>query len=75
MTWFDLYHTLWITIQDFMRLVVRFHGNYKSLTATWPTERRLFFGGSLAYRFRDYTDDSLREPPVDFGEAAGNERW
>ena len=31
--------------------------------------------GSLAYLFRDYVDDSIREPIVDFGSAVGNERW
>jgi hypothetical protein len=31
--------------------------------------------GSLAYLFRDYTDDGDRALPVDFDEAAGNERW
>jgi hypothetical protein len=31
--------------------------------------------GSLAYLFRDYHDDNIREPIVDFGEAVGNEKW
>jgi hypothetical protein len=31
--------------------------------------------GSLAYLFRGYTDDGIREPIVDFGEAVGEERW
>ena len=31
--------------------------------------------GSLACLFNDYTDDGIREPIVDFGEAIGNERW
>jgi hypothetical protein len=31
--------------------------------------------GSLAYLFRNYTDDGIREPIVDFGEAVGNEQW
>ena len=31
--------------------------------------------GSLAWLFRDYVDDGIREPPLDFGEAAGNEQW
>jgi hypothetical protein len=30
--------------------------------------------GSLAYLFRDYVDDGVREPLVNFGEAVGNER-
>ena len=41
-----------------------------------PTEsRNLIDDGSLAYLFRDYTDDGIREPIVDFGDAVGNERW
>ena len=31
--------------------------------------------GSLTYLFEAYTDDGIREPIVDFGEAVGNERW
>ena len=31
--------------------------------------------GSLAYLFRDYVDDGIREPVVDFGSAVGNEKW
>ena len=31
--------------------------------------------GSLAYLFKDYTDDGIREPVVDFGPAVGNEQW
>ena len=31
--------------------------------------------GSLAYLFRDYVDDGIREPIVDFGNAVGNEKW
>jgi hypothetical protein len=31
--------------------------------------------GSLAYLFRDYLDDDIREPIVNFGEAVGNEKW
>ncbi|MDR1858749.1 MAG: hypothetical protein LBQ69_04695 [Treponema sp.] len=30
--------------------------------------------GSLAYLFRDYVDDGIREPIVDFGNAVGNEQ-
>jgi hypothetical protein len=29
--------------------------------------------GSLAYLFRDYVDDGIREPIIDFGKAVGNE--
>ena len=31
--------------------------------------------GSLAYLFRNYIDDGIREPIVDFGRAVGNEQW
>ena len=31
--------------------------------------------GSLAYLFKDYVDDGIREPIVNFGNAVGNERW
>jgi|GEM_PF-3528793 len=31
--------------------------------------------GSLAYLFKDYTDDGIREPVVDFELAVGNEQW
>jgi len=31
--------------------------------------------GSLSYLFRDYVDDGISEPIVDFGNAVGNEQW
>ena len=31
--------------------------------------------GSLAFLFKDYIDDGIREPIIDFGEAIGNEQW
>jgi len=31
--------------------------------------------GSLSYLFKDYVDDGIREPIVDFGSAVGNEKW
>jgi len=31
--------------------------------------------GSLAYLFRNYVDDGIREPIIDFGNAVGNEKW
>ena len=31
--------------------------------------------GSLAYLFKDFIDDGIREPIIDFGEAIGNEQW
>ena len=40
-----------------------------------PLEKPVVDDGSLAYLFKDYTDDGLREPLVDFGAAVGNEKW
>ena len=31
--------------------------------------------GSLDFLFRDYVDDGIREPIVNFGRAVGNEQW
>jgi hypothetical protein len=31
--------------------------------------------GSLQFLFRDYIDDNIREPIIDFGKAVGNEKW
>jgi hypothetical protein len=31
--------------------------------------------GSLEYLFREYHDDGIREPRVNFGEAVGKEQW
>jgi len=31
--------------------------------------------GSLDYLFKNYKDDGIREPIVDFGKAVGNEQW
>jgi hypothetical protein len=31
--------------------------------------------GSLDFIFKDYTDDYIREPIVNFGRAVGNEQW
>jgi hypothetical protein len=31
--------------------------------------------GTIEYLFRNYVDDHIREPLVDFGEAVGNEKW
>jgi hypothetical protein len=40
-----------------------------------PTSDKSPDDGSLAYLFKDYKDDGIREPIVDFGEAVGNEQW
>jgi len=31
--------------------------------------------GSLEFLFKDYIDDGVREPIVNFGRAVGNEQW
>jgi antitoxin MazE len=31
--------------------------------------------GGLAFLFKDYEDDGIREPLIDFGESIGNEAW
>jgi hypothetical protein len=31
--------------------------------------------GSLDFLFRDYIDDCIREPIINFGRAVGNEQW
>lgn len=40
-----------------------------------PVSKKPLDDGSLAYLFKDYTDDGIREPIVDFGEAIGDEQW
>ena len=40
-----------------------------------PSSKKTIDDGSLEYLFRDYKDDGIREPPVDFGKSVGNERW
>ena len=31
--------------------------------------------GSLDFIFKDYIDDGIREPIINFGKAIGNEQW
>ena len=31
--------------------------------------------GSLKFLFKNYTDDGIREPIINFGKAVGNEQW
>ncbi|MCL2719784.1 MAG: hypothetical protein FWD47_00400 [Treponema sp.] len=31
--------------------------------------------GSLDFLFKDYIDDGIREPIMNFGKAVGNEQW
>ena len=40
-----------------------------------PVPEKYIDDGSLAYLFKDYIDDGIREPVVDFGKAVGNELW
>ena len=40
-----------------------------------PLPKESIDDGSLAYLFKDYIDDCIREPIVDFGAAIGNEQW
>jgi hypothetical protein len=40
-----------------------------------PLSDEIVDDGSLAYLFRGFTDDGIREPIVDFGKAVGNEKW
>ena len=48
-------------------VIVTFLGN--------PVSSKLEDDGSLSFLFRDYTDDGLREPIINFGTAVGNEQW
>ena len=40
-----------------------------------PSSKKTIDDGSLEYLFRDYKDDGIREPIVDFGNAVGKEQW
>ena len=40
-----------------------------------PMSEKADDDGSLAYLFKDYSDDGIREPIIDFGVAIGNEQW
>ena len=40
-----------------------------------PASENPLDNGSLEYLFRDYIDDGIREPIVDFGNAVGNEQF
>ncbi|MDR1473324.1 MAG: hypothetical protein LBI41_01975 [Lactobacillales bacterium] len=56
--------------------------NAQSLLAEKTNDNRLVLSlasdkddGSLAYLFKDYRDDGLREKPLDFDESVGEELW
>ena len=40
-----------------------------------PAFERPVDDGSLGFLFKDYKDDGIREPIVDFGKAVVNEQW
>ena len=40
-----------------------------------PISNRSVDDGSLDFLFRDYIDDGIREPLINFGQAVGNEKW
>ena len=67
-----------VTIPDDHRLVIDVPREIPSgmviLTFT-PAKAEAADDGSLAYLFKNYKDDGVREPIVGFGEAVGNEQW
>ena len=40
-----------------------------------PHDEKPIDDGSLEFLFKDYVDDGVREPLVDFGVPVGNEKW
>ena len=40
-----------------------------------PASTKPVDNGSMEYLFKDYLDDGIREPIIDFGTAVGNEKW
>ena len=40
-----------------------------------PVSDKPIDDGSLDFTFRDYIDDGIREPIINFGRAVGNEQW
>jgi hypothetical protein len=69
-----------VSINHECEMIVTFFENRPSVEAEHSTGSQRGEGfppddGSLAWLFRDYKDDGIREPIVDFGPAAGNERW
>ncbi|GAB2027036.1 AbrB/MazE/SpoVT family DNA-binding domain-containing protein [Lactovum odontotermitis] len=56
--------------------------NAKSFNAEISEDHQLILSvaedqddGSLAYLFKEYEDDGIREPLIDFGESMGEEAW
>jgi hypothetical protein len=54
---------------------VKVSGHKKAILTILEEETPIHDNGSLAYLFRDYHDDTIREPLIDFGQAVGNEKW
>ena len=40
-----------------------------------PVSPKSVDDGSLEFLFKNYIDDGIREPIVNFGKAVGNEKW
>jgi len=40
-----------------------------------PIPNKSIDDGSLGFLFRNYLDDGIREPIINFGRAVGNEQW
>ena len=40
-----------------------------------PSSAKIIDDGSLEYLFKNYVDDGVREPIINFGSAVGNEEW
>jgi len=40
-----------------------------------PASSKLGDDGSLGFLYKDYIDDGIREPIINFGRAVGNEQW
>jgi hypothetical protein len=54
--------------------VIKFVQDLKMLQES-PDAQTATDDGSLKFLFRDYVDDGIREPIIDFGVAVGNEKW
>jgi hypothetical protein len=40
-----------------------------------PISSKPIDDGSLDFLFKNYIDDGIREPIINFGKAVGNEQW
>ncbi|MDR0463659.1 MAG: hypothetical protein LBG94_00920 [Treponema sp.] len=55
-------------------VIVTFLGTASEVHGS-PVSSKLDDDDSLAFLFRDYIDDGIREPIINFGRAVGNEQW